>query len=100
MLWTLLNRKLTIWTQHSEIGIRKNVKCLKKVHVSSLFQVVDYALEKHWSEDQFGEWAKSFLIDRYSVDSPYGQLCQKGATSKQFVSNRLDYMIKDMEQLG
>jgi hypothetical protein len=75
-------------------------KMLKKVHVGSLFQVVDYALEKQWSEDQFGEWAKSFLIDRYSVDSPYGQLCQKGATSKQIVSKRLDYMIKDMEQFG
>lgn len=30
------------------------------------------------TEERFGEWAESFLIDRYSVDSPYGQLCQKG----------------------
>ncbi|MDQ0497198.1 hypothetical protein [Paenibacillus brasilensis] len=65
-------------------------KVLKKVHVGSLFQVVDYALENSWSE--------SFLIGRYSVDSPYGQLYQKGATSKGFVAKRFGLMLKDMEQ--
>ncbi|ALP38018.1 hypothetical protein ASL14_19315 [Paenibacillus sp. IHB B 3084] len=73
-------------------------KVLKKVHVGSLFQVVDYALEHGWSEDQFEAWTESFLIDRYSVDSPYGQICQKGATSKGFVAKRLDLMLKDMNQ--
>lgn len=73
-------------------------KMLKKVHVGSLFQAVDYALEQNWTEDQFGEWAESFLIVRYSPDSPYGQLCQKGATSKQFIANRVNYMVKDMNQ--
>ncbi|WP_028592449.1 DUF262 domain-containing protein [Paenibacillus massiliensis] len=73
-------------------------KVLKKVHVGSLFQVVDFALKHSWSEDQFGSWAESFLIDRYSVDSSYGQLCQKGATSKGFVAKRLSLMSKDMEQ--
>jgi hypothetical protein len=75
-------------------------KMLKKVHVGSLFQVVDHALMQNWTEERFGEWAESFLIDRYSVDSPYGQLCQKGATSKQFVLNRIDCMIKDMRLFG
>ncbi|WP_270619995.1 DUF262 domain-containing protein [Paenibacillus macerans] len=75
-------------------------KALKKVHVGSLFLVVDSALENHWTEDQFGEWAKSFLIDRYSPDSPYGQLCQKGATSKQFIVNRIGFMINDMEKFS
>ncbi|WP_028592471.1 hypothetical protein [Paenibacillus massiliensis] len=73
-------------------------KVLRKVHVGSLFQVVDYALENSWSEDQFGSWAESFLIDQYSVDNPYGQLCQKGTTNKGFVAKRLALMSKDMEQ--
>lgn len=75
-------------------------RVLKKVHVGSLFQVVDHAIERGWTEDCFGEWAESFLIDRYSVDSPYGQLCQKGATSKQFILNRNDYMLKDIQQMN
>lgn len=76
---------------------KKQRKALKKVHVGSLFQVVDFAIENGWTEDQFGNWANSFLIARYSPDSPYGQLCQKGATSKQFIANRVHYMVKDME---
>lgn len=73
-------------------------KMLKKVHVGSLFQVVSNALEHNWSENQFGAWAESFLIDRYSVDSPYGQLCQKGSTSKAFIEKKVGIMIEDMKQ--
>ncbi|GGH48492.1 hypothetical protein GCM10008014_12460 [Paenibacillus silvae] len=35
-------------------------KVLKKVHVGSLFQVVDYAIQLDWSEDDFGTWTESF----------------------------------------
>ncbi|AZK47842.1 hypothetical protein EIM92_18110 [Paenibacillus lentus] len=38
-------------------------KMLKKVHVGSLFQVVDHAIEQGWTEERFGEWVESFLID-------------------------------------
>ncbi|MBB6021435.1 hypothetical protein HNR77_002530 [Paenibacillus sp. JGP012] len=73
-------------------------KVLKKVHVGSLFQVVDYAIQHDWSEDHFGAWTQSFLIDLYSVDTAYGQLCQKGATSRAFIEKRISLMIADMEQ--
>ncbi|MCE3203409.1 DUF262 domain-containing protein [Paenibacillus sonchi] len=76
----------------------KERKSLKKVHVGSLFQVAETARKEQWSVDQFGQWAKSFLIDRYTTDSPYGQLCQKGATSKGFAAKRIGFMVKDMEQ--
>lgn len=76
----------------------KERKSLKKVHVGSLFQVAEIAKKENWSEDQFGQWAKSFLVERYKTDSPYGQLCQKGATSKAFVAKRIGFMQKDMEQ--
>jgi hypothetical protein len=71
-------------------------KVLKKVHVGCLFQVVDHAIEHDWSEDHFGAWTESFLIERYSVDTAYGQLCQKGATSKAFIEKRPGLMKKDM----
>ncbi|WP_090916781.1 hypothetical protein [Paenibacillus polysaccharolyticus] len=42
-------------------------------------------LELGYSGNDFYEWTESFLIDRYYVDSAYGQLCQKGATSIAFI---------------
>lgn len=75
----------------------KQRKVLKKVHVDTLFQIVEDAEKRAVTEERFGEWAASFLIDRYTVDSPYGQLCQKGATSKQGILNRKNYMLEDMQ---
>ncbi|OBZ15854.1 hypothetical protein A8L34_27800 [Bacillus sp. FJAT-27264] len=75
----------------------KERKALRKVHVGSLYQVVNYAQSLNWSESQFGLWAKSFLIDKYSPDNQYGRLCQKGATSKQMIADRVQLMRCDME---
>ncbi|WP_411347031.1 DUF262 domain-containing protein [Paenibacillus sp. WLX2291] len=75
----------------------KQRKVLKKVHVDTLFQIVEDAENYAITEERFGEWAASFLIDRYKVDSPYGQLCQKGATSKQFILKRKHCMLEDLK---
>lgn len=75
----------------------KQRKVLKKVHVDTLFQIVEDAEKCAITEERFGEWAVSFLIDRYTVDSPYGQLCQKGATSKQIILKRKHCMLEDLK---
>ncbi|MGG1514916.1 DUF262 domain-containing protein [Paenibacillus oryzisoli] len=71
-------------------------KVLKKIHIPMLFLTAIEAIEKKVHPIAFGEWAKDFLIERYTPGSgSYGTYCVAGSARKVNVQGRIGSMKND-----
>ncbi len=67
-------------------------KALKKIHIPMVFYTAIKAMESKVRFYDYGAFIKEFLIKDYSVNSDYGQACQKGSSKKESVLTRLNEM--------
>lgn len=71
-------------------------KMLKKIHVPMLFMTAIESIQEEVQPEVFGQWAKSFLHDRYtSGHGEYGKRCVAGSAKKENVQGRLKAMKAD-----
>ncbi|WP_090739348.1 DUF262 domain-containing protein [Paenibacillus sp. Mc5Re-14] len=73
-------------------------KSLKKIHIPIIFWNAQTAMEEGLQPKLYGDFIRSFLITRYSVESKYGKSCQAGSSKKENVLIRLDEMSASLKQ--
>lgn len=71
-------------------------KILKKIHIPILFMTAIEAIQHEVEPEVFGQWAKSFLFDKYTPGhGTYGKHCVAGSAKKDNVKGRLNAMKND-----
>lgn len=71
-------------------------KMLKKIHIPMLFLTAIESIQREVDPVAFGEWARDFLIERYTPGSgPYGSRCVAGSAKKENVKGRTAAMKND-----
>lgn len=73
-------------------------KALKKIHIPIIFHTAIKAMKEKVKFSDFGVFVKDFLITDYSVESDYGQACQKGSSKKEAVLTRLNEMDLSLDE--
>lgn len=69
-------------------------KALKKIHIPMVFYTAIKAMKDGVRFNEYGEFIKEFLIEKYDIESKYGQACQKSSSKKDSILVRLDEMEK------
>lgn len=76
----------------------QRTKALKKVHVPIIFYTAIKAMKEGVRFNDYGDFVKKFLVEDYSVESDYGQSCQKSSSKKESVLIRITEMNHALDE--
>ncbi|KJD43296.1 DUF262 domain-containing protein [Paenibacillus terrae] len=70
---------------------------LKKSVIPSLFMASAHARKFNVEPKKFGDWAKKFLVEDYSKESPFGLTVQSRTSNILIVQKRTELMLNDLK---